>query len=164
MHSSIMKLFLLTLLAPFIFKKVSSEAQCPNLLTTSIEGLGNFTVIVLGSQGCRWPSARTATNAIYSTDTPNGYALLYDYYVTEENVLTSRDGSGVVGIGVLDNISIDSSRGISTTNNVFWTVTSSGSVDSLQINMYPAGIVVPCIEDDALKFRCGENLEGSAGG
>jgi len=164
MHSSITPRFLLMLLAPFLIKRVSSEAQCPNLLATSIEGLSNFTIIVLGSH-CERRSVHTATNVIYSTDTPNGYGMLYDWVDEENNNnMTIRDGSGALGVAVLDDIHIHSSRDKSAMNNVYWTVTSSESVDSLQINMSPAGIVIPYIEDDALKFRCGENHEGSSGG
>ncbi len=147
------RFFLLLLLAPFLIDKVWSEAQCANLLATSIEGIGNFSTIVLGIQGCRWRSAHTAANVIYSTSKPNGYGW--------ENV---RDGSGALGSASFDNINIRPSRDFSTMNNIFWTVTSSGSADSLQINMSPAGVVIPYVQDDTLKFRCGEDMEGSAGG
>lgn len=79
---------------------------------------------------------------------------------------TSTEGLGTFRTIILGRNcnSTTSSGGTTALNNVLWTVTSTTSSDTFQIYMSPAGVVVPYVDGDALKFRYGPNTAGSSAG
>jgi hypothetical protein len=53
---------------------------------------------------------------------------------------------------------------VNTVDHVLWTVTSTSLSDTVQVNMAPAGVVVPYVEDDTLKFYFGQDIKGTEAG
>ncbi len=80
--------------------------------------------------------------------------------------ITSTEGLGTFRTIVLGRNcnSTTSTGGLTAISNVLWTVTSTASSDTFQIYMSPAGVVVPYVDGDALKFRYGPNTAGSSAG
>lgn len=57
-----------------------------------------------------------------------------------------------------------SPKDVNIVDHVLWTVTSTNPSNAVQVNMSPAGVVVPYVENNTLKFYVGQDIEGSEAG